>query len=62
VRLAARGARDMDDGQVAVADPEQARLLRAQAVRIYTASFVGALLLTGLGLLLVGMCNTLGPL
>jgi len=51
VRLAARGARDMDDGQKAVLNPEQARLLRAQAARIYAASFVGALLLTGLGLL-----------
>jgi len=55
VRLAARGARDMDDGPESVADPEQARLLRARAVRIYAASFVGALLLTGLGLLLVSM-------
>jgi hypothetical protein len=55
VRLAARGARDMDDGQVAVADPEEARRLRAQAARIYAMSFVGALLLTGLGVLLVGM-------
>jgi hypothetical protein len=51
VRLAARGARDMDAGPEAVPDPAEARLLRTQAIRIYAASFAGALLLTALGVL-----------
>lgn len=54
MRLAARGTRDMDGGPERV-DPEEARRLRAQARRIYIASVVAALLLTGLGLLLVAM-------
>ncbi len=45
----------MDGGPERVADPEQVSLLRAQAMRIYLASSAGALLLTGLGLLLVAM-------
>ena len=53
MRLAARGARDLDGGPEPVPDPEEAGLLRAQATRVYAASFVGALVLTGLGLLLV---------
>lgn len=55
MRLAARGTRDTNGGQELVTNSEEVRLLRAQAARIYAASFVGALLLTGLGLLLVGM-------
>jgi hypothetical protein len=51
VRLAARGARNMDGGDEAVRDPEEARRLRAQARRIYAESFAGAALLTGLSLL-----------
>jgi len=51
VRLAARGARNMDVGDEPVRDPEEARQLRAQARRIYVESFVGAALLTGLSLL-----------
>ncbi|HEY7365614.1 MAG TPA: hypothetical protein VIE37_16080 [Methylomirabilota bacterium] len=51
MRLAARGARDMDGGQEPVTNPEEGRLLRAQAARIYARSAVLALLLTGLGLL-----------
>ncbi|MGH7324392.1 MAG: hypothetical protein ACREJ9_07070 [Candidatus Rokuibacteriota bacterium] len=51
MRLAARGARDMDGGEVEVTDPGEVGLLRAQAVRIYIESFVGAALLTGLSLL-----------
>jgi hypothetical protein len=51
VRLAARGARNMDGGDVPVRDPEQARLLRAQARRVYVESGVLAVLLTALSLL-----------
>jgi hypothetical protein len=51
VRLAARGARNMDGGDEPVRDPEQGRLLRGQARRIYVESVVLAMLLTGLGLL-----------
>ncbi|MGH7308254.1 MAG: hypothetical protein ACREK6_06130 [Candidatus Rokuibacteriota bacterium] len=43
----------MDDGLEAVPNAEEGRLLRAQAARIYAVSLVGALVLTGLGLLLV---------
>jgi hypothetical protein len=45
----------MDGGVAAVPNPEDARVLRAQAARIYAVSIAGALLLTALGLLLVGM-------
>jgi hypothetical protein len=45
----------MDGGVTEVPSPEDARVLRAQAARIYAVSITGALLLTGLGLLLVGM-------
>jgi hypothetical protein len=55
VRLAARGARDLDGGLTAVPNLEEAGVLRAQGARIYAVSIAGALLLTGLGLLLVGM-------
>jgi hypothetical protein len=51
VRLAARGARNMDGGDEPVRDPEQARLLRAQARRVYVESGVLAVLLTALSLL-----------
>lgn len=58
MRLAARGARDMDGGQEAVPNPGEARLLKAQAARIYAGSFVGALLLTALGVMAaVGLPN-----
>jgi hypothetical protein len=55
VRLAARGACDLDNGPTAVTNPEHAGVLWAKAARIYAVSLAGALLLTGLGLLLVGM-------
>jgi hypothetical protein len=45
----------MDGGLTAVPNLEEARVLRAQAARIYAAAIAAALLLTGLGLLLVGM-------
>jgi hypothetical protein len=51
VRLAARGARNMDRGDEPVGNPEEVRQLRAQARRIYAESAVLATLLTGLGLL-----------
>jgi hypothetical protein len=51
VRLAARGARETDRGVEPVADPGEARALRAQARRIVMESFVLAALLTGLGVL-----------
>jgi hypothetical protein len=44
----------MDGGLTAVPNSE-AGVLRARAARIYAVSIAGALLLTGLGLLLVGM-------
>jgi hypothetical protein len=50
VRLAARGARNMDGGDEPVDDPEEARRLRARARRIYAESVGLAALLTGLGL------------
>jgi hypothetical protein len=51
VRLAARGARNMDGGDEPVGDPEEVRRLRGQARRVYVESVVLAVLLTGLGLL-----------
>jgi hypothetical protein len=51
VRLAARGARNMDFGNELVNDPQEARRLRAQARRVYLETVSGAALLTGLGLL-----------
>ena len=51
MRLAARGARNMDHGDEPVPDLEEARRLRAQAWRVYAASVIGATILTGLGLL-----------
>lgn len=45
----------MDAGPEAVPDSEETRLLRAQAIRVYTASFAGALLLTALGVLVAGL-------
>jgi hypothetical protein len=51
VRLAARGARNLDRGDELVNDPEEARRLRAQARRVYLETLSGAALLTGLGLL-----------
>jgi hypothetical protein len=51
VRLAARGARNLDRGEEPVTNPEEVRLLRAQARRIYVESALGAALLTGLSLL-----------
>jgi hypothetical protein len=51
VRLAARGARNLDRGDEMVNDPEEARRLRAQARRVFLETFGGAALLTGLGLL-----------
>jgi hypothetical protein len=51
VRLAARGARNLDRGDEMVNDPEEARRLRAQARRVYLETLSGAALLTGLGLL-----------
>jgi hypothetical protein len=51
VRLAARGARNLDRGDEPVTDPEEARRLRAQARRVWIASGLGAVALTGLGVL-----------
>lgn len=51
MRLAARGARNLDRGDEMVNDPEEARRLRAQARRVYLETLSGAALLTGLGLL-----------
>jgi hypothetical protein len=51
VRLAARGARNLDGGDEPVTDPEQARRLRAQARRIHAESLVAAGLATGVSLL-----------
>lgn len=51
MRLAARGARNMDVGDEMVSDPQEARRLRAQARRVYLETVSGAALLTGLGLL-----------
>jgi hypothetical protein len=51
VRLAARGARDMDRGAEPVRDAGEARQLRGQALRIHAESVVAAVLLTGLALL-----------
>ena len=51
MRLAARGARNMDRGDEVVSDPEEARRFRAQARRVYLETLSGAALLTGLGLL-----------
>lgn len=51
MRLAARGARNLDGGDEMVSDPEEARRLRAQARRVFLETFSGAALLTGLGLL-----------
>jgi hypothetical protein len=51
VRLAARGARDLDHGEEPVSDPNEATRLRAQTRRIYTESLAIAALTTGLALL-----------
>lgn len=51
MRLAARGARDLDGGEESVGDPEAARQLRAQALRIHAEAVVAATLATGLALL-----------
>lgn len=51
MRLAARGARNMDGGDEVIGDPDEVRRLRAQARRVYAESVIGAALLTGLGLL-----------
>jgi hypothetical protein len=51
VRLAARGARDLDGALEAVPNLEESRLLQAQAARVYATALAGAVLLTGLGLL-----------
>lgn len=50
MRLAARGARDMDRGEERV-DPEAARQFRSQAWWIHAEAMVAASLLTGLSLL-----------
>lgn len=51
MRLAARGARNMDGGDEPVTNPEEVRQLRAQAARIHLESVAAAVLLTGLSLL-----------
>lgn len=52
MRLAVRGARELDTGgDEAVHDPEEVRLLRTQARRIHAESLVAASLLTGVSLL-----------
>jgi hypothetical protein len=51
VRLAARGARNMDRGDERVTDPDEARRFRAQARRVWLETLSGAALLTGLSLL-----------
>lgn len=55
MRLAARGARDLDGGEERVRDPEEARLLHARARRIHRQSLVAAALLTGVSVLAVGL-------
>lgn len=52
MRLAARGARETMTGVEPVGDPDEARLLRAQALRIHVEALVAATLITGLALLL----------
>ncbi len=51
MRLAARGARNLDHGEEPVSDPDEATRLRAQTRRIYGQSVAIAALTTGLSLL-----------
>lgn len=51
MKLAARGARDLDHGVEPVTDVTEARLLRMQAARIHLTGVVVATLLTGLALI-----------
>lgn len=53
MRLAARGARDMDTGEQPVQDPDDVRQLRLQARRIHVEAVTAATLLTGVSLLAV---------
>ena len=52
MKFAARGTRDLDGGEEAVADAAVAAALRAQAARVHLKSVLAALVLTGLALLL----------
>ena len=51
MRLAARGARDLDRGEESVGDRDAVRQFRAQALRIHAEAVVAASLATGLALL-----------
>ena len=52
MRLAARGARETEKGTVtSIEDPEEAKLLKRQAARVYRESVAIALLVTGVSLL-----------
>jgi hypothetical protein len=48
VRLAARGQRDMDSGSEAIQDADELRRIRRQAVRVHLKSFIAAVTLTGI--------------
>ncbi|MBI4592764.1 MAG: hypothetical protein HY728_00980, partial [Candidatus Rokubacteria bacterium] len=50
MRLAARGACDFDGGLEPVTDPDETRLLRAQAARIHLEAVIAATLATGVSL------------
>jgi hypothetical protein len=52
VGLAARGTRDMDNGEVAVTDDAERSQLRAQARRVYARSLATAALLTAIALVI----------
>jgi hypothetical protein len=54
VRLAARGTRNLDDGERTIADPGLVARLRARARRVHVESLVLAGVLTALALAIPG--------
>jgi hypothetical protein len=54
VRLAARGTRDLDDGERPIDDPGLVTRLRARARRVHLESLLLASALTGLALAIPG--------
>jgi hypothetical protein len=50
VRLAARGLRDMDDGEKPVEDQAERAQLKKQALAVYAKSVAVAVVLTGVAL------------
>jgi len=52
VGLAARGTRNMDSGEVAVADDAERRQLRGQARRVHARALATAALLTAIALVI----------